>query len=182
MLRDMDIRNALIVKIEEENRRTNFKLLEEFQICDGFSRADVAVANGKFIGYEIKSDADKLVRLSTQISSYDKTFDYVNIVVGRKLFKNVKEIIPDHWGIVLVENNQHNSVVFKLERSASFNMNVDKRALLDLLWREELVRFLSVHGFGSLSKLSKRRLRDLIEKNFELDLIKEYTRESIKLR
>ena len=60
MLRDKDIRIALIEEINNLNIGNNYRIVEELSVCDGEARVDVALINGKLCGYEIKSDRDTL--------------------------------------------------------------------------------------------------------------------------
>lgn len=96
MLKDNDIRVTLIDELNRINAQHDYRIIEELAVCDGEARVDVAVANGRLCGYEIKSDADTLERLALQQKCYDKTFDTVSIVVGENLkigLKNVSRII-----------------------------------------------------------------------------------------
>ena len=70
MLKDYDIRQALIKQIKKENQRhtdSSFRIIEELSVCDGDARVDIAVANGRLCGYGIKSDFDTFDRLPNQI-------------------------------------------------------------------------------------------------------------------
>ncbi|UZH06419.1 sce7726 family protein [Heyndrickxia coagulans] len=98
MLTDFDIRAKLIEKLHKENMNKHYRVIEELAICDGLARADVVVANGVLHGFEIKSDHDSLDRLSNQIACYDKTFDKITIVVGKKFADKIHEYVPKHWG------------------------------------------------------------------------------------
>ncbi len=50
-------------------------ILNELGISAHEARVDVAVLNGRFAGYEIKSDVDSLRRLASQSSVYDLVLD-----------------------------------------------------------------------------------------------------------
>ncbi|EGO6137859.1 sce7726 family protein, partial [Enterococcus faecalis] len=88
-LTDADIREALIQKLKMENTKKSYRIIEEFVICNGEARADVAIVNGIMKGFEIKSDVDSLLRLPNQIEKYDATFDKCTIVVGYKFRKKI---------------------------------------------------------------------------------------------
>ncbi|MCM5510789.1 sce7726 family protein [Vibrio sp. SCSIO 43169] len=69
-------------------------LINELPV-DGFSRrADLVVANGKLHAFEIKSDADSLVRLQGQINTYLSFFDKVTLVCSRKFSDRAMELLP----------------------------------------------------------------------------------------
>src|SRR5690554_4270086 len=117
MLKDKDIRVTLISEIAKLNQNNDYRLVEELEVCDGDARVDIAVINGKLCGYEIKSDRDTLERLSRQIDAYNKTFDYVTIVVGEKYKENIIHEIPSWWGIQVALKDT-NKVLIKSIRPA----------------------------------------------------------------
>lgn len=57
MLKDNDMRAVLINELNRTNT-CDYRVIEELAVCDGDARVDVAVANDRLCGYEIKSDAD----------------------------------------------------------------------------------------------------------------------------
>ena len=100
MLKDKDIREPLFDYLECEYGKT--RIIEEKMM--GSSRADVImVITGALVGIEIKSDADTYTRLESQIKDYDKYFDYNIVVVGSSHANHVGEHIPEHWGIIAVD-------------------------------------------------------------------------------
>lgn len=182
MLRDVDIRASLVKKIEAHNIKSEYRIIPEMAICDGLARVDVAVANGKLCGYEIKSDADSLVRLSSQKIYYDRTFDNISIVVGKKFAPYIQNEIPDWWGILIATQNKNGRVTLKKERAASHNPNVAPEALLDLLWHEEVKELLKANGMKGLSGKNRRILRKLACDSLSFEQVREYTRETLKNR
>lgn len=54
MLKDNDIRVTLIDELNRINAQHDYRIIEELAVCDGEARVDVAVANGRLCGYEIK--------------------------------------------------------------------------------------------------------------------------------
>ena len=60
LLKDNDIRVTLIDELNRINAQHDYRIIEELAVCDGEARVDVAVANGRLCGCEIKSDADTL--------------------------------------------------------------------------------------------------------------------------
>lgn len=181
MLKDNDIRVTLIDELNKINAQHDYRIIEELVVCDGEARVDVAVANGKLCGYEIKSDADTLERLALQQKCYDKTFDMVSIVVGEKFKDRIDEYIPNHWGIYIV-NELHGKCKIKKKRIAKVNKNIEASSLLELLWKEELVMLLKNAGIKGISGKNRRLLRQIVVDNFTLRQIRDYTRETIKNR
>ena len=100
MLYDKDIREPLFFFLEE--RYGKIRILEEKKM--GRSRADVIMVTEHGIyGIEIKSDADTYTRLASQAKDYDACFDYNYVVVGSSHAAHIKEHVPEHWGIITVE-------------------------------------------------------------------------------
>ena len=123
MLKDNDIRVTLIDELNRINAQHDYRIIEELAVCDGEARVDVAVANGRLCGYEIKSDADTLERLALQQKCYDKTFDMVSIVVGEKFKDRIEEHVPNYWGIYIV-SEFHGKCKIKRKRTAKINKNI----------------------------------------------------------
>jgi len=182
MLKDVDIRVSLYEEIEVKNCNDIYRVIPEMAICDGLARVDVAVANGKLCGYEIKSDADSLVRLNSQQMYYDKTFDNISIVVGKKFASCIGNEVPNWWGILVATETKEGVVKLRKKRVARHNPNVSAEALLDLLWHEEVKELLKSNGMKGLSGKNRRILRRLACDNLPFDLIREFTRETLKNR
>lgn len=182
IMKDIDIRKPLLEKLMHQNEGHEYRIISELAVCDGMSRVDVAVANGNLYGYEIKSDADTLDRLGSQIMYYNKTFDKVFIVVGAKYEKTISEYIPDWWGIYIAYYDKRNNVVLKEQKRGRKNKGVCATSLLELLWREEIEKLLRENGFKSLSGKNRRILRKIAEENIPLSEIRDYVRETLKNR
>lgn len=181
MLKDKDIRDALIKSIKKKNNNHSFRIIEEMNVCDGVSRVDVAVANGHLCGYEIKSDADNLDRLKIQTASYNKTFDRITIVVGSKFTEKIFNYVPEFWGICAAKQDR-DRVKLRYIRKAKYNTNVDPFSLLNLLWKDELLNILSPLKIKGISKMQKSDLIKLVVVNYSKTNIRNYTREIIKTR
>jgi len=182
MLKDADIRDSLYKSIESQNSKAVYRIIPEMAICDGLARVDVAVANGRLCGYEIKSDADSLVRLSSQQMYYDRTFDNISIVVGKKFAPYIQEEIPSWWGILIATQKKNGVVTLKKERAAGHNPNVSAEALLDLLWHDEVKELLKASGMKGLSGKNRRILRKLACDCLPFEQVREFTRETLKNR
>src|SRR5208283_5148275 len=80
---DAGLRPALRSRIlAYQDATTDTVIIEELGICRGRVRIDMAIVNGLFHGYEIKSDRDSLSRLFGQIDLYGKVLDRATLVVG----------------------------------------------------------------------------------------------------
>lgn len=154
MLKDNDIRNILLLELNKRHStEEDIKIVNEMGIIHGQSRIDVAVINGILHGYEIKSESDTLLRLSTQIRDYNKVFDRMTIVVQRNYLEKVRSMIPKWWGIMLVTRSKEEIRIREI-RKGRVNPEVDPFALSHLLWRDEALHILKERGLqkGYLSK------------------------------
>ena len=179
MLYDKDIRLPLFDFLEDNYG--DIRILEEKQM--GRSRADIVMVgrDNNIYGVEIKSDADTLERLSLQQQCYDKTFDTVSIVVGKKFKDSIEECIPNYWGIYVVYEYAGNCKIER-KRAAKVNKNIEANSLLQLLWKEEIIKLLRNAGIKGISGKNRRLLRQIVIDNFTLKEIRDYTRETIKSR
>jgi hypothetical protein len=142
-VRDPQIRRALIAYLKE--KEPDAVIFEELPLLRGAGRADVVSVNGSLDGFEIKSERDSLARLVTQTRNYGSAFEYTTVVVAPKHLKSVRAKIPRGWGIMTAESNAGRvSIVPK--RPAWRNHDIDRQALIRLMWRRECVWALRNHG------------------------------------
>lgn len=95
MLRDKEIREPLFDFLEE--RYGKCRILQEKIM--GKSRADIVmVTEGALYGIEIKSDADRYLRLKTQVPDYERYFDYNILAVGSSHALHAAEHVPESVG------------------------------------------------------------------------------------
>ncbi len=154
LLTDPEIRQALHPMLKEKYAgESNTVFIEELGICQGRGRIDIAVVNGKLHGYEIKSDRDSLRRLPRQVEVYSRVVDRATLVVGRRYLAKSLTLVPDWWGVIQVELGAE-GVYFKTIRQGCSNPNVEARALVELLWRDDAISLLDERGeaYGVRSK------------------------------
>ncbi|MBO4213730.1 MAG: sce7726 family protein [Lachnospiraceae bacterium] len=155
MLHDKDIREPLFDYLDEVFGKT--RVMEEKMM--GKSRADVImVIEDAVVGIEIKSDADTYTRLKTQIKDYDRYFDYNFIVVGTAHAMHVKEHVPEHWGIITVEEVD-GKPDFYMYREAILNDKAEILKKMELLWRPELAMLQEKYGMPKYANLGKDKVR-----------------------
>jgi hypothetical protein len=121
-------------------------VLNELGLRHGKCRADIAIVNGRLIGYEIKSDEDSLKRLDEQVETYSAVFDRASIITGTKHLGDVLSRLPKWWGIVLCKLRRNGEVRFKTLRRGEWNIHVDPIAVAQLLWRAEAAEILESLG------------------------------------
>ncbi len=117
-------------------------VIDELGLKHGRCRADIAVVNGRLIGYEIKSDEDSLDRLDKQVEFYSAVFDRATIIVGVRHAKAVRSLLPKWWGIVVGHACAGREVSFQTLRSAGSNKRVNPYAVAQLLWSSEAASIL----------------------------------------
>lgn len=158
MLKDKDIRESLFEFLEEKYDK--IRIIEEKSM--GESRADVvAILTDKIVGIEIKSDADSYARLERQIKDYELYFDYNCIVVGSTHAKSVVEHVPNHWGIISVEQFD-DKLDFYIIREAEINPNCKIEKKIRILWRPELAHILEIKEFPAYKAKSKEFVREYL--------------------
>lgn len=169
MLKDKDIREALFDFLEIEYGK--IRIYEEKMI--GKSRADAyMVVDNALVGIEIKSDADTYTRLEGQIKDYDKYFDYNMVVVGSSHGLHVEEHVPEHWGIITVEEVEGQPDFYILRRPQP-NSKVDVSKKLELLWRPELSIILEKYQLPGYKSQSKPFVRKKLLEKLEPEALNE---------
>lgn len=161
-MRDADVRAALRRELEDHFRGDpDTRIVEEMGIWSGSARIDIAVINGEFHGYELKSERDTLQRLPRQIELYNRVFDRAILVTGKRHLQKAKDYVPPWWGIIIASWRK-DEVLLSFARKARRNPNIDPYLLARLLWRAEalalLKRFGIDHGVRSRSvdKMAER--------------------------
>lgn len=182
-MRDYDIRTALKQKLKSINViEPDTLIIDEVGLCKGAVRVDIAVVNGTFNGYEIKSEQDTLERLPLQEEVYSRTFDTVTIVTSGRHVNKIMERVPCWWGITeaLMRGGE---VWFQVIRQPALNPHIDPFSLVQLLWRDEAVTVLKERGLaeGMLSK-PRRALWQRIADNLSVEELREVVRECLKAR
>jgi len=181
---DSEIRSALRSWLlgRHANERESV-LLEELGICRGRVRIDLAVVNGSFHGYEIKSDRDSLRRLERQAEIYSQVLDRVTLVVGESHLREALPMVPTWWALLRVEQAPNSELRFRSVRRGRTNPRRDPRALAELLWLDDSISLLeardAVRGVrGKPRRVVWDRLCDL----FEIDEIALAVRARLKAR
>lgn len=184
MLYDKDIRESLYDYLEETWGK--IRIIEEKRI--GRSRADlVMVLPGAVAGIEIKSDADTYVRLSGQVVDYDRLFDYNILVAGSVHAAHAHEHVPEHWGIVIVEEAEKAGEEGAKAGGADFYMlrrpkrreGLDIREKLQLLWRPELAQLQEKNELPRYRDKSKAFVIELLAERVAPELLHEQISEAL---
>lgn len=182
-LRDQDVREALLDRLTAAYKdEPETRIINELGIDFGASRVDVAVVNGILHGYEIKSESDTLKRLPKQMEYYNRLFERLTIVVDEKYYDEVRESVPQWWGITLVKN-MDGEVKLINKRKGRRQTSQDKELLLKLLWKDELEKLIDVLGYPkNFKRLRKQKLLELFLADKNIKVIREFVYHSLKTR
>lgn len=168
IMRDSDVRSAVRKELRGKYAGDpSTRIVEEMGVWSGAVRIDIAVINGKLLGYELKSNSDTLDRLPRQIEIYGKIFDRVTLVVGDRHAEKAMKVIPSWWGCMVASMNDDADVTLRLERKARPNPDLDPIILVQMLWKEEAVAILEkyelANGWRSRrsSEIGKRLLSEI---------------------
>lgn len=158
-MNDPQIREAFHrIFLQEYHDEPTTLVVDELGLEHGRCRADIAVINGHLDGFEIKSDADSLARLGSQIIKYNAVFDHATIILSGCHLENVLSMVPKWWGIILVEERAKGGIGFQIIRQSSVNQNVDDYSVAQLLWRDEAQEILIDLGIRGKQLREKRAM------------------------
>ncbi len=139
-----------------------------FEIRVNNSRIDFLTINGDTKSYEIKSGIDNLDKLAKQVSDYERVFEYNYIVIDEKHLLAAKKIIPEHYGIYVLEKEK---LVKKKE--AEQNCCLKPEMQLQLFTKKELgQQFKGVET--TVAKIAKQFTATEINESFKTMLKKRY--------
>jgi hypothetical protein len=181
LLNDFKVRTLLLNELNKQYANcSDTRVINELGLDFGAARVDVAVVNGIMHGYEIKSDLDTLYRLPRQLEYYNRAFERMTIVVSRKYLEEVKEIVPNWWGIKIISLDQSRLINVRSGRKVS---QQDPGLIIKLLWKKELeglIDHLSLNK--SLKKMRKNQLLTLLSEEADFKIIREYVYNTLKKR
>lgn len=161
------IKMHLIKWLNDRAMLNNAVLINELPVADesreNFARRiDLSVANGKLLGFEIKSEFDNLDRLTGQVELYHKRFDKVFIVCAKKHTNKILKITNQAIGVI-----EFYSVVdgvnFKYVRRGISKNITSAKALFSFVNKVDMLKFL---------KSTQVRSADLKDAITRLDLYK----------
>lgn len=185
---DAEIRKCLKNFLKIQNRDfTDTIIVDEFDLCSGLARVDLAVINGVIHGYEIKGEYDTLLRLPNQICYYNKSLEKITISTNPIHLEKALKLIPEWWGVIVIEKDKRKSAgccakVIEEFREAELNPELDVSSVLQLLWKDELVNILRSNNFNIKAGLNKKSLREIIFNNLNKKVIINEIRQTLKSR
>jgi hypothetical protein len=145
---DYAIRNTLRNHLICTHAATETLLVDELGVCHGAARLDLATVNGSIHGFEIKSAFDSLLRLKSQTVIYGRVCDEITLVCASEHLRPARALVPGWWGLVEARCGTDNGTVDLVHRRRTrLNPNVEALAVIQLLWRDEIVLELAARGF-----------------------------------
>ncbi len=178
-MNDADIRrNFHKKKLRRYHEDLSTLVVDELGLRHGACRADIAVVNGRLLGYEIKSDSDMLLRLPRQVSGYNAVFDRVTIIAAERHISAVRHMVPDWWGITRCIRGSKGGIHFITDRRARPNPDVDLVSIAKLLWKTEVVQILRERG-AHVKAL--RGPRSVLYDRLAESLVSEELKETVRL-
>ena len=152
-------------------------------IPGGDARIDLAVINGMFHGFEIKSDRDTLRRLPNQRDAYNTIFDTVTLVAGPKASTKAAALIPGWWGIKVASSCGGLTRIEEIRPARNNPGKANPLALLYLLDRAEVVGLLREYcpSIGA-GKFYLHELNSLAAEMIPIAELKTYVRQTLKRR
>jgi hypothetical protein len=137
-------------------------IIDELPLLRGRGRADLAFVNGDLCGYEIKSEADSLVRFGVQADNYESVFEFNTIVSVKKHLDRAMPKIPETWG-VMEARQADGQIELHTLREPQRNSKLKNSALVRLLWKDECVAVVRKMGLEARCKTPVAKLWSLIE-------------------
>lgn len=183
-LRDIDVRKAAYGRLFSHARACPDTLvIDELGLDHGNCRIDIAVINGHIRGFEIKAEADTLDRLPHQIAAYGKVVDKASLIVAPRHLGAALTIIPDWWGIVIVDRGTQSGLNFYRIRPERVNRGVNPLILARLLWRPEAQAILRELGIPERDlRVPREALYQRIVSELPMRRLAQSVRETLKSR
>lgn len=175
-MKEGDVRHLLYCTEIKERLKHGAKarVVDEFQILRGEGRIDVALIDDTLHGYEIKSASDSLARLPAQQAIYGKVFERITLVADERHVQEAVAMVPKHWGLIVVgmkDSKPYADTIW----TATRNYDLDKLALAQLLWRDEIFELMEYFDLASgLRSANRKTLWRHISKCLSLDEIKAF--------
>lgn len=137
----------------------------------GVSKLDVAVLNGRLVGYEIKSDRDSLSRIEHQLMQYQEVCDELTIVTTERHHEMVEKAVPE-WSGIIIASVRGDAVSLDTYRAAMRNPNWDVLALMLMLWQSETVELARSHGFRAPREMPKGLIHAQLARRIPHDVLR----------
>jgi hypothetical protein len=181
-MRDLDIRSLLkTTTLSGFQLDGSSRIIDELRLPAASARIDVAVINGHFHGFEIKSAVDTLQRLPGQLEAYAKVFDYLYVVTESKHRNKVAAAVPGWVGIYVCCEDEGRVHLNEIQ-PATKNTAKDGFYIAKLLWREELISLLDTQHIAYRKKDRNWILCQILSSSLDVETLSQLVREKLKAR
>ncbi len=155
-----------------------FVNLQPGRSIDNAFRADLALANGRLVGFEIKSGSDSLKRWPSQCEAYFRVFDEVWLCTHGRHLEKALTMTPKNAGVLLVDDLGGLAIL----RSPKKNDSTSAYDVTGLLWRDELDEMCLMSGIRCLSRDTKKDVRMKVAQSLSISEIRAFTLKKLKAR
>ena len=145
MFSEKEIKAVLIDWLFDRGMVNDAVIINEMVVANWSRRADIAVANGRLYGFEIKSHFDTLKRLPGQVESFQAHFDKVVVVAATKFIASIQRDYPSEIGILEVYDASGRAKIRQVRPGRICEVK-DVSKLTSLLTKSELERFVRQSG------------------------------------
>jgi hypothetical protein len=179
---DHQLREVLHRKLRAAHPNvTDARIVDELGVA-GQVRIDVALINGSFSGFEIKSAEDSLRRLPNQIQVYSQVLDYATLVVDTAHLDHATKLLPPWWGVTEARVSA-SAVRLLRRRQGRRNRSLDPTYLSSLLWRDEALHLLDLAGEArGYRGRAGQQIRGRLVEVMPIDVLRTAVREQLKIR
>ncbi|TDR32155.1 sce7726 family protein [Hydromonas duriensis] len=175
-MNENEIREILISFLSKKySDEADVAFIKELFIEQFKQRADLVLANGKLVTYEIKSELDSLNRLPAQLESYTKHFEETIVVCAEKHVEKVKEIIGLEVGLWAVNIKGEFKAIQKPKK-----IKITKLSWLSHLPVDELRVLLKQYSFTRSG--NRDTLTQTIVQKLSCNQVREYVLDYFKRR
>lgn len=140
LVTDPDLRQAVKSVLAKSSTGAPL-VLDEFMVGEA-GRIDLLHVGDGLAGYELKGDLDSLYRLPRQMDVYSRVFSMCTLVVTAKHLGRARDLLKPGWGLAVVRRDANDRLEYRQVRRARELGSVKARALVTLLWRDEMLRAL----------------------------------------
>jgi hypothetical protein len=162
VIKEKAIKAALIDWLYAKGMVRDAVVINEMVVANWARRADIAVANGRLYGFEIKSAFDSLKRLPGQIESFRRHFDKVTVVAASKFISDISESYPPDVGIIEVYLKA-DKVEFRQVRAGRIDEVRNSQYLASLITRVEIERLLKSECISFKVGATRKELLEYVD-------------------
>lgn len=127
----------------------NAVVISEMPLPRGDRRADLVLANGKLIGFEIKSGADTTSRLAAQAAAFLEQFEGLVVVVDERHYADAERLLPPAAGI-FTSSEIDGRITINIRRKAHVKA-LDRQASMRLMHTADLQKLARRHRMPTAS-------------------------------